>query len=200
MFDARINSRLKPLLTSCARRWPANWSANALSWLGLVLALAMAATIAWGYPQWALLPLLVSRFCDGLDGAVARLRQPTNLGAFLDIVLDFAFYALLPLAFALQNPEVNALPAAFLLASFIGTGISFIAFALVAERQGLKSLAYPNKGIYYLGGICEGFETIAFFVICCLLPQYFPYLAYGFAGLCALSAALRVAFAYQSFK
>ena len=70
----------------------------------------------------------------------------------------------------------------------------------VHNRTEGDTLAYPNKGIYYLGGICEGFETIAFFVICCLLPQYFPYLAYGFAGLCALSAALRVAFACQSFK
>jgi hypothetical protein len=62
--------------------------------------------------------------------------QPTDRGAFLDITLDFLFYASIPLAFALADPAANALPAAVLLAAFIGTGSSFLAFAVLAERRG----------------------------------------------------------------
>ena len=53
---------------------------------------------------------------------MARLTAPTDRGAFLDITLDFLFYASIPLAFAVADPAANALPAAVLLAAFIGTG------------------------------------------------------------------------------
>ena len=199
MIDSKLNQLLKAPLDRCARLLAPRLSANAISFGALALGLAAAALIAWGHSHLALLPLLLSRLCDGLDGAVARLRASSNLGAFLDIVLDFAFYAAIPLSFALLDPSANALAAAFLLTSFIGTGISFLTFALIAERVGLQSTAYPQKGIYYLGGICEGFETIAFFVLVCLLPQYFAVLAYGFAGLCLFSAVLRVVYACKVF-
>jgi hypothetical protein len=89
---------------------------------------------------------------DGLDGSVARLTQPTDAGGFLDIALDFVFYAAIPLAFAVANPATNALPAAALLASFIGTGSSFLAFAALAEKRGLTDTALPGKSFYFLGG------------------------------------------------
>ena len=54
---------------------------------------------------WALAALLLSRMCDGLDGAVARLTQPTDFGGYLDIVCDFLFYAFVPFCFALSLPE-----------------------------------------------------------------------------------------------
>ena len=200
MFDVAINSAIKPWLQWGAARFPARVSANFISLIGLLLGIACAVCIAYGYTLLALLPLLLSRLCDGLDGALARARGATDLGAFLDIVLDFIFYALIPLSFAVLDPSTNALAAAMLLASFIGTGISFLAFALIAERRGLTSTAYPQKGIYYLGGICEGFETIAFFVLLCLLPGYFALLAYGFAAICALSAGLRIFYACRVFR
>jgi phosphatidylglycerophosphate synthase len=74
---------------------------------------------------------------------VARLTRPTDRGAFLDITLDFLFYASVPLAFALADPAANALPAAVLLAAFIGTGSSFLAFALLASAA--ASRARPTR-------------------------------------------------------
>ena len=53
------------------------------------------------------------------------------------------------------------MPAAVLIASFVGTGSSFLAFASIAARRGMQAADYPNKGIYYLGGLTEGSETIA---------------------------------------
>ena len=136
--------------------------------------------------------LLAGRLADGLDGAVARLTRTTDRGAFLDVTLDFLFYASIPLAFAIAAPGPNALPAAVLLAAFIGTGSSFLAFAVLAVRRGLASSAYPNKGFYYLGGLTEGSETVICFALMCLWPEHFAGWAYGFAALCALTIGTRI--------
>ena len=82
--------------------------------------------------------------------------------------------------------------AALLLFGFMGTGSSFLAFAVLAERRGLKSLAYPGKGLYYLGGLTEAGETLACFSLMCAWPQHFSLWAHGFAALCALTIVSRV--------
>ncbi|MGE5116675.1 MAG: CDP-alcohol phosphatidyltransferase family protein, partial [Betaproteobacteria bacterium] len=122
----------------------------------------------------------------------ARATRPTDRGAFLDISVDFLVYASVPLAFAIADPARNALAAALLLAAFIGTGSTFLAFAALAERRCLSSDAYPRKGIYYLGGLTEGTETIACFAAMCLAPRYFAWWAGGFAALCALTVVGRL--------
>ena len=71
------------------------------------------------------------------------------------------------------DPADHALPAATLLAAFVGTGSSFLAFAVLAERRGLTSDDYPRKGIFYLGGLTEATETLVCFVLMCLWPQHF---------------------------
>jgi phosphatidylglycerophosphate synthase len=166
--------------------------ADAVTIAGFVVGIAAAAAIALGHPVTGLVLVLASRLADGLDGAVARLTRPTDRGAFLDISLDFVFYASIPLAFALADPAANALAAAVLLAAFIGTGSSFLAFAVMAQKRGLASSAYPNKGLHYLGGLTEASETLACFALMCWWPQHFATLALGFAALCALTLATRL--------
>jgi phosphatidylglycerophosphate synthase len=167
-------------------------SANAVTLLGFGLGLAAALAIALGALTIGLLLIMASRLADGLDGPVARRTAATDVGAFLDIALDFAFYASVPLAFAWLDPARNALAAATLLAAFVGTGSSFLAFAVLAERRGLRSLAYPSKGLYYLGGLTEGTETLLCFAAMCLWPNHFATLAFGFAGLCVLTWLARL--------
>lgn len=158
---------------------------------GFVLGLGAFVALTAGAFGTALLLVLANRLADGLDGAIAREVGSTDRGAFLDIALDFAFYALVPLGFALADPAANSLAAAVLVASFIGTGSSFLAFASVAAKRGLQTADYPTKGIYYLGGLTEGAETIGLFVAMCLWPAAFPALAYLFAALCALTTFSR---------
>jgi len=92
----------------------------------------------------------------------------------------------------LANPAAHALPAAVLLAAFIGTGSSFLAFAVLAHKRGIASRDYPNKGLYYLGGLTEATETLICFGLMCLWPAHFAWWAYGFAVLCALTTATRI--------
>ncbi len=144
--------------------------------------------------------ILLSRLLDALDGAVARQTQATDAGGYLDITLDFLFYASIPLAFAIANPAKNALPAAVLLAAFIGTGSSFLAFAALAQKRGISSVAYPGKSFYFLGGLAEATETLTCFILMCLLPQWFSVLAFSFAAICAITIATRIVGGYVMLK
>jgi phosphatidylglycerophosphate synthase len=172
--------------------------ADTVTWLGLALGLGAAWAISQRTYAAGLVLMLASRLCDGLDGALARLTAPTDRGAFLDITLDFIFYASVPLAFALSEPHSRALPAAVLLAAFLGTAASFLGFAVLAERRGLTSAAHPRKGIYYLGGLTEASETLICFVLMCLWPGWFAQWAYGFAAMCAVTTVTRIAAAWRA--
>jgi phosphatidylglycerophosphate synthase len=191
-----IDAALIPLQRAAMQR-PADWlaargvRADTITLAGFVIGLGAVPLLALQLWWPALALILVNRLCDGLDGAVARLTGPTDRGAFLDIALDFVFYALVPLGFALADPAANALAGAVLIAAFVGTGSSFLAFATVAAKRGEEAPAYPTKGIYYLGGLTEGFETIVLFVAICLFPPLFPVFATIFAAACALTTVLR---------
>ena len=104
MFDRRAQILLRPALQFAARGLVrAGISADALTWLGFAMGMAAAVAIALQAWWWGLALLLASRLLDGLDGSVARLTQPTDAGGFLDIALDFVFYAAIPLAFAVAT-------------------------------------------------------------------------------------------------
>lgn len=173
-------------------------SANAVTLIGAGVGLTALPFLAGQHYGWALVLILCNRFLDGVDGAIARIVGPTDRGAFLDTVCDFLFYAAIPLGFALANPVANALPAAVLLASFLGTGSTFLGFAAVAAKRSLLSPNYPNKGFYYLGGLTEGTETIVLFCAMCLWPQHFAWLAYGFAAACGVTTITRLYFGMKS--
>jgi phosphatidylglycerophosphate synthase len=201
MLDRAAIALLKPGLERMASGLVrAGIGADSVTLFGFALGLAAALAIALGRPLAGLALLLASRLMDGLDGAVARLTRPTDRGAFLDITLDFLFYASIPLAFAVADPQANALPAAWLLAAFVGTGSSFLAFAVLAERRGLKSEDYPQKGLYYLGGLTEATETLLCFVLMCLWPQHFAWWAHGFAALCLLTIVTRLLGGWRALR
>jgi phosphatidylglycerophosphate synthase len=201
MLDRLAMRLLKPGLDSAARGLARfGVKADQVTVAGFIVGIAAAVAIARGAPLVGLVLLLASRLCDGIDGALARLGAPTDRGGFLDISFDFLFYASIPLAFAFADPGANALAAAVLLAAFIGTATTFLAFATLAAQRGLKSLAYPNKGIYYLGGLTEATETLTCFVLMCLWPSHFALFAWVFAALCALTIATRLWAGWRTFS
>jgi phosphatidylglycerophosphate synthase len=64
---------------------------------GFLLGIVALPLLASEQYIWALVFILLNRLLDGIDGEVARLTITTDRGAFLDIALDFVFYALIPL-------------------------------------------------------------------------------------------------------
>lgn len=174
-------------------------TANGVTLAGLALGLVAAAMIALGQPLWALLPLLASRLADGLDGAVARATAGTDFGGYLDIFCDFLFYGAIPFAFILMDPTANGVAGAFLLVSFYVNGTSFLGYAILAEKHAMKTDARGIKSLYFTGGLLEGTETIAFFVLLCLLSDWFAPLAWTFGTLCFITAFSRLLLARKVF-
>ena len=164
--------------------------------LGLALAFLCFVALSYGLFYLGLILILINRFLDGLDGSLARLGTPRKFGAFFDITSDFAFYALVPLGFAVHSPHENALPTAFLLAAFYVNGSSFLAEAIIIEKYNIK-FDQADKGFFYSFGLIEGFETICFFVFICLFPNVYANAAYIFFTLTLLTHVIRV---FKSFK
>jgi phosphatidylglycerophosphate synthase len=201
MFDRALTAALhRPLQRLASAMVAMGLHADQVTWAGFVLGLSALPLIALGHAQWAIPCIMLNRLADGLDGAMARHTRPTDGGAFLDISLDFIFYASVPLAFALADPTRNGLPSAILIYSFVGTGCTFLAFAALAAKRDITSTAYPGKGFYYLGGLTESTETIAVFVLMCVAPEWFSALAYAFAGLCALTTVTRIVVGVKLLK
>lgn len=174
--------------------------ANQVTMIGFALGLVAAVLVAVGMPTWvALAPLLASRVADGLDGAVARASTITDFGGYLDIVCDFIFYGAIPLAFVLRDPTDNGVAGAVLLASFYANGSSFLSFAILAAKRGMKTETRGVKSLYFTAGLLEGTETIAFFALICIWPSAFSPLAFVFGLLCFVTAFSRIALAWRVF-
>ncbi len=192
MLDASLRPLLAPFLARMAVTLHARGiSANQVTAAGFFFSLLAFLALAFVCYGWALFFLVCGRLMDGLDGPLARLSTPTDLGGFLDIVSDFVFYSGIVFFFAVGRPEV-ALPAAFLIFAFVGSGSSFLAYAIIAAKKGLPDDRQGAKSFIYLGGLTEGSESIAALAACCLFPDSFSPIAYGFGALCWLTTIGRV--------
>jgi phosphatidylglycerophosphate synthase len=200
MLDSRIRTLIDPPLNALGMSLAGRGvTANGMTLAGLAVGVIAALMIVFGAPTLAVIPLLVSRLADGLDGAVARATQKTDFGGYLDIAADFLFYGLIPLAFVAMNPDANGLAGAFLLTAFYFNGTSFLGFAILAEKHKMVTSAQGEKSLYYSNGILEGTETIVFFVVLCLWPSWFAPLAYIFGTACFATGFLRIYGAHRTF-
>ena len=175
-------------------------TANQVTVTGFVIGLFALPALALEAYSWALGFIIINRIFDGLDGAIARRQGITDCGGFLDITLDFLFYSMVPFGFVLANPEANAIAGAFLIFSFIGTGSSFLSFAIMAGKRNIESPVYKQKSLYYIGGLTEGTETITCFVLFCLYPAHFATIAWIFGALCWITTVTRIWAGYQTLK
>lgn len=174
-------------------------TANTVTVGGFAVGVLALPALAMDWPGVALVCIAINRVSDGLDGAVARINGKTDFGAYLDIVLDFIFYGLVVLGFALRDPG-DAIVAAALIVSFIGTGASFLAFAVIAAKTGIETAHRGEKSFFYSGGLAEGTETILFFAVICLQPEWFAPAAVVFMAMCWITVAMRIVQARAAFK
>lgn len=201
MLDRAAANLIKPAIDRLAQVLAdMGVGANLMTLLGFGIGMAAAVLIALQHFLIAALAILLSRLCDGLDGAIARRSRTTDAGGFLDIALDFVFYAAIPLAFAVADPGRNALAAALLLAAFCGTMSSFLAFATIAAKRQMDNLSWPDKSFYFLGGLTEATETLVCFAAMCIWPQHFASIASVYAAMCLVTTATRIWWGWRAFS
>jgi phosphatidylglycerophosphate synthase len=200
MLDAAIRPHIdKPLAVVAKQAVALGVSANTVTALAFALGIGAAALVAAQFYWAALVVLLISRFLDGLDGAIARQTMLTDLGGYLDITLDFIVYAAVVFAFALADPGRNALAAAFLTTSFMAPAATFLAYAIFAQKHGITTDIRGAKSLYYLGGLTEGFETILTLCLMCAFPDWFAVIAVVYGIMCWITGGTRIAVAVQTF-
>lgn len=201
MLDGAVRKIIDPPLVAIGRRVSAlGISADTVTIVGCIIGLAAAFAI-WQHAYWTgLVLLLISRFCDGLDGAIAKATESTDFGGYLDIVLDFVFYGAIPLGFILADPMANGIAGAVLIFSFYVNGSTFLAYAIMAERYDMHSTVRGEKSLYFTTGLAEGTETIAVLSIFCLFPSAFPVIAYIYAAVCFYTALSRIILAGRVFS
>ena len=191
MIDAALRRRTGPRLERLGGRLARagvrpGWL-TAAGWLAGLGACLAAATRTWPL---ALALWLGNRALDGLDGPVARAGTgPTDRGALADIVADFSIYGGFVVAVALAEPAARVAALALLLAYYI-SGSTFLALSSLLEKRGVA--ATDERSLRFVGGLAEGAETIAVYVLFCLLPADAAPIAWGFAAAVAVTALQRV--------
>ena len=151
----------------------------------------------------ALVVLMLNRFCDGLDGTMARLTIPSPLGGYLDIVFDFTIYSGFVLAFGLSNSNYTII-SMVLLFLYIGTGTTFLARAAIQTQldkipESSDSKKELPKSFYYSSGLIEGTETTIFMILCLLLPNFYIFISIIFGVLCLITFVSRIVVCYKEF-
>lgn len=118
---------------------------------------------------------LLNRLFDGLDGTVARMfNRQTDFGGYLDIIVDNVIYALVPIGLSLSiNSPVVYIALIFMLASFYVNSASWMFLSSILEKraQGAKKSGEMTS-VTMPHGLIEGTETIVFYTLFFLLPQF----------------------------
>ena len=199
MFDTKIRSLTDPIIDWVSRPLiHTKISANNLTVIGFFIGICAVPALVWQEYTLALVLIVTNRVFDGLDGIHARRTSPSQFGGYLDIVLDFLFYSAVVFGFALAD-SANTLAAAWLIFSFVGTGTSFLAYAIVAEKLCISQAVNQKKWLHYLGGLTEGAETIILFIFICLFHYWFQYAAWIFGAMCWVTTVYRIYIARLHF-
>jgi len=190
MLDQVLRARLRPSIDRVARPLAAlGVPPIALTGAGLLAGLGACVCIATGVYGAALGLWLLNRLLDGLDGAVARRREATDLGGMLDFVADFVVYSgfIVGIAIASAGARVACV---VLLATYLVNIVTLLSFSSVIERRALP--LGDERSLKLLPGVAEGAETIIVYVLFCLLPAASTVLAWTFAGLVTVTALQRM--------
>ena len=192
MFDIWLRQRIDPVLDRIATAAVnAGLSANMLTIAGAVLGLGAAWAISGGQFGAGIALIAANRLCDGLDGAVARRTAPTAWGGYLDSIADYVFYIAVPVWFAIADAD-NLWPILLLVSSYVLTAVSFLALAAILSG---RDMGHGQKSFTYTSGLIEGGETIAAYLMMCLLPQHVAVIATLLAVLCLITVLQRLWFA-----
>jgi phosphatidylglycerophosphate synthase len=200
VFDDLLRRLKDRLLAPAARRVGRAVSPNAVSALACAAGLACAWCAARGAYGAGLALWLLNRLLDGFDGALARAQgTQSDFGGYLDLVLDFAVYAAVPIGLVLGRPGVPlAVAALAMLASFYVNAASWMYLAAVLERRGAGAAARGElTAVTMPAGLVAGAETVALYALFFLFPARLATLFWVVAALVLATAAHRVAWAWR---
>ena len=130
--------------------------------------------------------LLLSGYCDTLDGTLARLRHySSDWGSVLDIITDRVVEPSVVFALWAVAPNQRGLGCLLMMASMLICITSFLVVGIFNPND-------SEKSFHYSPGLMERAEAFAFFIAMMIWPNAFFILALVFSLLVILTAVLRV--------
>ena len=97
----------------------------------------------------------------------------------------------------MADPEENAVAACFLLFGFSASASAMLAYGVVSYNETAKKEQQTLlESPFYLGGIAQGFETLAAFVLLCIMPFAFLPIAIALGCWCLVKALIIISSAY----
>ena len=190
MLDSKVRPLVAPALDAAAGRLARRgFSPGALTLVGLVFGIACC--IAALNEAWipALVLWLANRAFDGLDGALARRREPSDLGGMLDFVADSVVYAGFPVAVAVALPDARV-AALVLLATYLVNNVALLSYSSILEKR--ETPGGDGRSLRFTGGLTEGTETVIFYSLVCLIPAHAATIFWVFAAMVAFTILQRV--------
>ena len=200
MIDTPLRQFKERTLSPIAKQISCCVSPLTLTLLGGGAGIAAAVTAGLGLYGIGLALWALNRILDGLDGTLARVKKTqSDLGGYLDIMIDFVVYAAIPLGLALSMPQDNVwLALAFMLATFYINAGSFLYLSALLERRqhGAKQRGELTS-ITMPVGLIEGAETVIAYGLFYLFPHWLAPLMAIFGLLVSISAVQRVVWAVR---
>ncbi len=191
MLDTRVRAAYAPAMERTAAVCTAR-GITPLAVTGVGLAVGVGACVAAALAVWplALVLWLANRTLDGLDGAIARQGEPTDLGGLLDFVADFVVYGGFVLAVAVAVPDARIACCALLVA-YLLNNVALLSFASLVEK---RQLAFGDeRSLRFTQALTEGTETVLAYTAFCLLPGSAELIAWVFTAMVLVSVGQRLA-------
>ncbi|HVA58553.1 MAG TPA: CDP-alcohol phosphatidyltransferase family protein [Gemmatimonadaceae bacterium] len=203
MFDDYLRALKDRLLAPLARRLGGMVHPNAVTVIGFVVGMGSAGAGARGAYTLGLMLWLVNRFLDGFDGTVARASgRQSDFGGYLDIVLDFAVYAAIPIGFAIAAASRTTILAAVVLVGvFYVNAASWMYLAALLERRALGAAANGElTSVTMPPGLVAGTETAVAYTLFFIWPGHIVLLFGAMAVLVAATVAQRLVWAWRILR
>lgn len=192
MIEQTLRPIFQRIIVDPIARMTLSWlTPNVVTVIGAILGLFILPALYTMPTYIAFSLLLLSGFCDSLDGTLARMGHSVNeKGAVLDIVCDRLVELAIVIALFMVDPEGRGLLTLLMLGSVLLCVTSFLVVGVFSENT-------TEKSFYYSPGIIERSEAFIFFGAMILLPDLFFYLSISFTSLVLVTTAVRL---YEFFK
>ncbi len=200
MLDHRLRV-YKDIVLQPLAAYTENVSPNLITVLAALVGVAAAGAASISAYGLALGLWLVNRILDGLDGMVARrCDRQSDFGGYLDIVLDFAVYAAVPIGLYFGAPSnSNGIGVIILLGSFYINSASWLYLSAILEkRQAGAGERGELTAVTMPPGLIGGTETILFYAAFLIWPGQIAWLFIAMASLVMITIGQRLRWAYRN--
>ena len=174
MFDNTMR-QVKETAFRPFARWFRNVPPVVLTLISLLFGLLAFGSLVYQLYWLAFAAWFFNRSFDALDGVVARMQgSQSDFGGYLDILVDFVVYAIIPIGLVLGQPStVSFIALAVMLSVFYVNAASWMYLSAILEKRAAGAQAQGEQtSVTMPSGLIGGTETIILYSLFLVFPQW----------------------------